>query len=131
MEFAAGRAYYAMFYTAEALLAEQGLRFRKHGGVHAAFGQHFAKTAQLDPKFHRWLLDGFDKRGQGDYGLEAVLTTEEIERMIEQARRPAADRIAGLARLARSIGGMPRRTCRQPASLLAGRSRGRVRSGAN
>lgn len=86
VEFAAGRAYYAMFYTAEALLAEQGLRFRKHGGVQAAFGQHFAKTALLDPKFHRWLLDGFAKRVQGDYGLEAVLTTEEVERMIEQAR---------------------------------------------
>ena len=35
-DFAAGRAYYAMFYTAEALLFEKGLEFRKHAGVHAA-----------------------------------------------------------------------------------------------
>jgi uncharacterized protein (UPF0332 family) len=39
-EFSTGRAYYAMFYTAEALLNEKGLRFRKHGGVHSAFGEH-------------------------------------------------------------------------------------------
>ncbi len=38
-EFAAGRAYYAMFYAAQALLNEKGLSFRKHGGVHAAFGE--------------------------------------------------------------------------------------------
>ena len=32
-EFAAGRAYYAMFYTAEALLYEAGQRSRSHSGV--------------------------------------------------------------------------------------------------
>jgi uncharacterized protein (UPF0332 family) len=37
-EFATGRAYYAMFYVAEALLEEKDLRFSKHGGVHGAFG---------------------------------------------------------------------------------------------
>ena len=30
VDFAAGRAYYAMFYTPEALLYERGLRSRKH-----------------------------------------------------------------------------------------------------
>lgn len=58
-EFAAGRAYYAMFHTAQALLREKDVRCRKHGSVHAAFGQHFAKTNVLDPKFHRWLLAAF------------------------------------------------------------------------
>ena len=43
-EIAAGRAYYAMFYIAEALLNEKGLKFNKHSAVHAAFGEHFAKT---------------------------------------------------------------------------------------
>jgi uncharacterized protein (UPF0332 family) len=41
-DFAIGRAYYAMLYVAEALLVGKGLRFRKHGSVHAAFGEHFA-----------------------------------------------------------------------------------------
>ncbi len=59
-EFACGRAYYSMFYVAEALPVEEGLRFRKHSGVHAAFGARFAATSEMDPKFHRWLLDAFD-----------------------------------------------------------------------
>jgi len=86
LDFAAGRAYYAMFYAAEALLVQQNLRFRKHGGVHAAFGEHFAKSGRLDPKYHRWILDAFDKRLQGDYGFEALLTVEDVVQMINQAR---------------------------------------------
>jgi uncharacterized protein (UPF0332 family) len=85
-DFAVGRAYYAMFYIAEALLVERGLRFRKHTGVHAAFGQHFAKTGELDPKYHRWLLDAFDKRIAGDYGVDAAISSEEVAAVIEQAK---------------------------------------------
>jgi uncharacterized protein (UPF0332 family) len=51
LDFAAGRAYYAMFYVAEALLHERDLGSKKHGGVHALFGEHFAKTGIVDPKF--------------------------------------------------------------------------------
>jgi len=85
-EFAVGRAYYAMFYVAEALLNEKGLRFRKHGGVHGAFGEHFVKAGEFDPKYHRWLLAAFNKRITGDYGVEAVISPEEVAHMIEQAR---------------------------------------------
>lgn len=85
-DFAAGRAYYAMFYVAEALLNEKELSFSKHGNVHAAFGEHFAKTKILDPKFHRWLIDAFDKRLVGDYGVEANIEMEIAASMINQAR---------------------------------------------
>jgi uncharacterized protein (UPF0332 family) len=85
-EFAAGRAYYAMFYVAQALLVTRGLRFARHGGVHAAFGEHFVKTGELDPRYHRWLLDAFDRRVTADYGVEASVGPEEATRMIEQAR---------------------------------------------
>lgn len=83
---AAGRAYYAMFYVAEALLAERGLRFRKHGGVHAAFGEHFAKAGTLDPKYHRWLLAAFEKRITADYEVGETIETEEARTLIQQAR---------------------------------------------
>ena len=85
-EFATGRAYYAMFYVAEALLNEKGLQFSKHGGVHGAFGEHFIKTGLLDPKFHRWLLDAFDQRIEGDYGAEIVAVPQDVIEMISQAR---------------------------------------------
>jgi len=37
---AAARAYYAMFYAAQALLKENGIQRVKHSAVQAAFGQH-------------------------------------------------------------------------------------------
>lgn len=85
-EFAVGRAYYAMFYATEALLNEKGQRFRKHGGVHGAFGEHFVKTGLFDRKYHRWLLEAFSKRITGDYGIESDLTAEDASLVIGQAR---------------------------------------------
>jgi uncharacterized protein (UPF0332 family) len=39
LDFAASRAYYAMFYTAEALLLQRGLSFSSHSAVIAAYGK--------------------------------------------------------------------------------------------
>ena len=50
-DFAAGRAYYAMFYVAEALLVERGRRFRKHSAVHAAFGARPPDDPWYTPRF--------------------------------------------------------------------------------
>ena len=86
-DFAAGRVYYAMFYIAEALLYEKDFRrFSKHGAVHAAFGKVFAKTNELDPKFHRWLIDAFDKRIRGDYDVDSEIDETDVEKMLDQAR---------------------------------------------
>lgn len=85
-EFAAGRAYYAMLHAAQALLREHDLRYRKHAGVHGAFGEHFAKTDRLDPKYHRWLLDAFDDRLRGDYDIDLSFDREAVVKRIEQAR---------------------------------------------
>ena len=38
-DIAVARAYYAMFYIAEALLNEKGLKFSKHSAVHADFAK--------------------------------------------------------------------------------------------
>lgn len=54
-DFAAGRAYYAMFYTAEALLAEKELGFKKHVGVHRVFSEHFIKTGVFEHKYYHGL----------------------------------------------------------------------------
>ena len=85
-EFAAGRVYYAMLYAAQALLREKDLQYNRHSGIHAAFGQHFAKTQELNPKYHRWLLDAFDERLQGDYAFQGSFTAEPVENRLEQAR---------------------------------------------
>lgn len=85
-DFAAGRAYYAMLYAAEALLFERGLQFRKHSAVHSAIGEQLVRRGLLDARFHRWLLDAFDVRIQADYGVDALITADEARAVIAQAR---------------------------------------------
>jgi len=85
-EFAAGRAYYAMLHAAQALLREDDLRYRKHAGVHAAFGEHYAKTGRIEAKYHRWLLDAFDDRLRADYDIDVSFERPAAVRRIEQAR---------------------------------------------
>ena len=85
-DFAVSRAYYAMFYTAEALLHEMGLRFRKHSGVHNGFAQHMVKTGAFDKKYHRWLIEAFQERIAGDYWVEPLIAREQVQIRIDQAR---------------------------------------------
>jgi uncharacterized protein (UPF0332 family) len=84
-DFAISRAYYAMFYVAEALLLMLGLSFSKHGGVIAAFGQHLAKTGRVPVAFHRYLIEGQASRHAGDYDLSARLTPADAAEQIDRA----------------------------------------------
>lgn len=89
-DFAASRAYYAMFYTAEALLAKLNQAYSSHAAVQAAFGREFSKTNRFDSKFHRWLLDAQDMRNLGDYGALQHVAPQEAKEMCQHAREFAA-----------------------------------------
>lgn len=86
LDFAASRAYYALFYVAEALLGEKDLQFSKHGGVHGAFSQNFVRTGLFDIKFQRWLVSGFNQRMLGDYGVIPDFDVEDVQEIIDHAR---------------------------------------------
>ena len=75
-----------MFYAAEALLHAKGLTFTKHGTLIAAFGEHFVKTNELDPRFHRAFIKAFDKRQVGDYVAISGLTQRDAEDLKRDAR---------------------------------------------
>jgi len=83
---AASRAYYAMFYVAEALLLARELVFSSHAAVVAAYGREFAKTQTLDPRFHRHLIDAEDLRHSGDYGEGPDVTREQVEQALQWAQ---------------------------------------------
>ena len=83
---AASRLYYAMFYIAEALLEAQGLSFSSHKAVISAFGQHFAKTDELDLRYHQALLSAFSQRQLGDYTTDAGLTQDDIHTLLTDAQ---------------------------------------------
>ena len=82
LDFAASRAYYAMFYAAQALLLERDLSFSRHSAVIAAFGREFARTAVINPKLHRYLLDAQDMRNLGDYGIGPSITQDQLAQIL-------------------------------------------------
>lgn len=82
---AASRAYYAMFYIAEALLFQRGLTFSSHAAVIAAYGKEFARNNEIDPKFHRYLIASQDTRQVGDYGVHRSVSIAEAGQMVEWA----------------------------------------------
>ncbi len=82
--FAAARAYYAMFYAAEAGLLHKDLQFKKHSAVHAYFNKLFVKPGVFPPSMFKALHAAFQVRTEGDYGISPV-AEEEAERTIKEA----------------------------------------------
>jgi uncharacterized protein (UPF0332 family) len=76
-DFAASRAYYGCFYTAEALLLSRGLSYSRHSQVVAQFGRHFAKTGELDARYHQLLIEAFGLRQAADYSASPETVSEE------------------------------------------------------
>jgi len=85
--FAASRAYYSMFYIAQALLLSKELSFSSHSAVIAAYGKEFAKTKLLNPEFHRLLLEAKDRRNIGDYGMIGGIEDEEAKKIIGWSKK--------------------------------------------
>jgi uncharacterized protein (UPF0332 family) len=86
VDFAASRAYYSLFYTAEALLLTRDLSFSSHSAVIANFGKEFAKMGILNPKFHHYLMEAQDRRNIGDYSILAQVTAEQVREMLAWAK---------------------------------------------
>jgi uncharacterized protein (UPF0332 family) len=84
-DFAVSRAYYTIFYMAEAALMTKDLSYSKHSGVIAAFGKHLIKTGVFDKKLHTILKNAFKRRNIGDYEFNIAITKEEAERVINDA----------------------------------------------
>ena len=98
--FAASRAYYALFHTAQTVLLERGQSHSSHSAVIAAFGREFAKTGILDSRFHRCLIDALDLRNASDYGIGPDVDSSKVQEIITWARQmlgAVESYLAGLA----------------------------------
>lgn len=84
-ESSVSRAYYAMFYSAEAALLIKGLHFSSHKGVMAGFGEHFVKTGVFPKEMSRSLNRAFEKRQVGDYDCTDAISKEDAELILETA----------------------------------------------
>jgi len=83
---AASRLYDVMFYIPEGLLEAKGVSYSSHKGVISAFGQFFARTIEINPRFHQALLTAFSQRQLGDYRIETDLQQNDIDLLLSQAK---------------------------------------------
>ncbi len=80
------RCYYAMFFTAEAVLLTKGLKASSHKSVISLFGKHLIKTGIFKKDLGKSLNDAYDMRLAGDYGTGSIVTDEEAESMLKTAK---------------------------------------------
>jgi uncharacterized protein (UPF0332 family) len=85
-DYSASRAYYAMFYVAEALLEGESLSFSKHSAVIAGLGQHFARTGRIPEALHRYIIEAQELRNAGDYGGLHSVSVEKAQEAIDHGQ---------------------------------------------
>lgn len=79
------RSYYAIFQSARALLAINGLDSRKRSGVVSLFNRHFIKTGKLDKHWAVVLKDARRSREMADYTEIAEFSRQDAVEQIADA----------------------------------------------
>lgn len=82
---AVSRAYYAMFYTAHALMYGRGIKCSSHSGLISTFSQHFIKTGLVPKEMGRLLSGAFEARQSSDYSFTADITHDEAATALKNA----------------------------------------------
>lgn len=91
-DFAVSQSYYGFFYIAESLLLSKDLRFSRHGQVAGQYGRLFAKTHELDPRYHQLLIETFRVRQVATYDAQPdAPSSEEVAVYIREGRAFLAD----------------------------------------
>ena len=88
---AINRAYYAAFYAIKAVLAVEGVDFKRHKDVVAYFYQHFVATEVFSKESGRSLARLQRKREASDYDDFYIASVEEAQEQIEVAAKIAAE----------------------------------------
>ena len=73
------RSYYAIFSATRALLAEDGVDFKKHSAVISYFRKNYIKTRIFDTKFSKYIGDAFNMRNDCDYEDFVITSKKEAE----------------------------------------------------
>jgi uncharacterized protein (UPF0332 family) len=92
---AINRAYYAIFYAANAVLNLEGLQRSKHSHVMSLFRQKYVKPGLVETEFSKVYGEAFKLRNEGDYERVKFPEQEEVVTTIKGAER-FVDRIEKL-----------------------------------
>ena len=90
-DFAASRAYYAMFHAATALLRLRQMTFSRHTAVIAAFGREFVVTGLFAREHHKALIEASELRQLADYSPGVAVGEQRARRLVDQAAAFARD----------------------------------------
>jgi uncharacterized protein (UPF0332 family) len=85
------RAYYAMFYAVLALLATLKRETSKHSGAIALFDLEYVKPGIFSKDLSKWLHEAFEFRQRSDYTSGFQISSEEVEKVLENARSFVAE----------------------------------------
>ena len=91
------RAYYSMFYAAQALLLSESLDTSTHKRVIKLINQHFANTGKLSPNVAKLLKNAYDLRQSGDYSIDFVADEIVADKALADAKTFIAEIRAILA----------------------------------
>jgi uncharacterized protein (UPF0332 family)/predicted nucleotidyltransferase len=83
----ANRAYYAIFYAANAMLATNGLQRTKHPSVLAAFRDLYIKTGEIEASYIRDYEETMKRRHMSDYDLNSAVSADFVRVGLEAAQR--------------------------------------------
>jgi uncharacterized protein (UPF0332 family) len=86
-DFAASRAYYAMFYAAEALFLARGRTFSKHAALIAEFNREFVRGGDFAREHADALREAFGQRHVADYAFDQPFPPARAQKLIQQAER--------------------------------------------
>jgi uncharacterized protein (UPF0332 family) len=81
------RAYYAIFYATNALLATQGFSRSKHSGAISAFREHFVRPGLIEAEYSRIYGRIMDNRRVSDYEIELAVDVRAAEMDLSDAQR--------------------------------------------
>ncbi|GBE18873.1 HEPN domain protein [archaeon BMS3Abin16] len=82
---AIGRAYYAMYHAARAILLTRDISPRTHKGLIQKFGEVFVKTELVSKKYSVLLSKAESLREMADYDVIHKFTMEEAEVIVSDA----------------------------------------------
>ncbi|GAC1313987.1 MAG: hypothetical protein NVSMB2_02790 [Chloroflexota bacterium] len=85
-DFAASRAYYALVYTAAALLNEEDLELAEHLDLYGRVAARFARSKWIDPHILDWLDEAQRLQRLADYDAAASVSHQQARVAIEHAR---------------------------------------------
>ena len=79
------RSYYAIFNSLRAILATEGVDFKKHSAVISYFQRQYVKTGIFDNEISDYARDAFAVRNSSDYKDFYIVSEEDARLQIENA----------------------------------------------